>query len=140
MEGRLHQLFKRSVTQELRKEGYIIHTEPWIPPIEQLVWHSYRPDIVDVLANNGILKVTLVECETTPNRTRVLAKTTRIRRTMSLQKRFHEHHEIRLLLTIPPTQLHKINYAKIRRFWEIWIVNRWGTITQRIPRIKGKPP
>ena len=102
MEGQTHQRLKRSVTRELRKEGYITHTEPGILPIVKVVWYAYRPDLVGVLANNDMCKVALVECETTPNRTRVLAKTTQIQRTMSLQTRFHEHHEIRPILTIPP--------------------------------------
>jgi hypothetical protein len=134
MEGRLHRLFKRVVKKELLEEKYTVYFEPTEPPLVRLWWWSYRPDILGIISNQFVVKVVLVECETAPTSKQIVAKMSKIRQSFSLQKQLHEKHVIRLLLIIPPMTLHRINCSDIRRFWEIWIVNRFGEIAHKIPR------
>jgi hypothetical protein len=75
----------------------------------------------------------LAECETTPTRKRIMAKASKIKQTLTLQKQLNERHVICPLLIIPPMKLGRINCSAIRRFWEIWIVNRRGIIAHKIP-------
>lgn len=98
-------------------------------------WHSYRPDILGILKSEKKLKIVIVECETKPNRNRVLKKTLQIKRVLSLQKQLNEHHFVLPLLAIPALNLHKINFLDIRSFWEIWIINQNGKILHKISRI-----
>ena len=136
MEGHLHKFLKHTVGQELQNQNYTLHYEPLESPLSRLWWHSYRPDILATLSSNFNLKVVLVECETQPNRKRVLTKTAQIQQSLSLQKRLHENTSILPLLVIPPANLYKIICSAIRRFWEIWIVNRAGEIKHKISRNK----
>ena len=76
-------------------------------------WHSYRPDILGILKSEKKLKIVIVECETKPNRNRVLKKTLQIKRVLSLQKQLNEHHFVLPLLAIPALNLHKINFLDI---------------------------
>lgn len=133
MEEKLHKLFKRVVTKELLNEDYSVYVEPAESPMERLRWGSYRPDVLGIISKKALFKVALVECETTPTRKRIMAKASKIQRTLALQKRLNERHVICLLLIIPPLKLGRINCSAIRRFWEIWIVNRRGRIAHKIP-------
>lgn len=133
MESDLHGLFKEVVYDELEKEGYIIYVEPSKPPLARLRWRYYRPDILGVTWKDTELRLVLVECETNPNSRRIKGKLSKIKQWVNFQKRLNEKHHLRLLLTIPPRMLHKINCFGIRRFWEIWIVNYGGDIIHKIP-------
>jgi hypothetical protein len=135
MEGRLHKLLKHAVAKDLKCQKYTLYYEPPESPINRLLWHSYRPDILGVLLKGSNLRVVLVECETKPNQKRVLIKTAQIRRALSIQKQLNENHSIIPLLAIPSMNLHKVNFLEVRRFWEIWIVNRIGEIMHKIFRI-----
>jgi hypothetical protein len=79
-------------------------------------------------------RIVLVECETKPNRKRVLAKTVQIRMNLSIQKQLFENTMVLPLLVIPPNNLQKILFSTIRKFWEIWIINQEGQIKHKIPR------
>ena len=136
MEGRIHKFLKCTVGLELQNQKYTIYYEPLESPFNRLWWHSYRPDILATLSCNVNLQVVLVECETNPNQKRVLRKTAQIQQNLSLQKRLHENASILPLLVIPPSNLYKIICSSIRRFWEIWIINRSGEIKHRISRNK----
>jgi hypothetical protein len=142
MEGQLHKLFKNTVTKKLRSQGYTLYTEPPTSPIERVWWTAYCPDILGILSNPSTTQLTFVECETTPNAARILEKTGKIQQTLTLQKRLLEQHRISLLLVIPPNKLSKINRPAIRKFWDIWIVNRQGKIAYTIPSRKNikEPP
>jgi hypothetical protein len=133
MEEKLHKLFKRVVTKELLKEDYAVYIEPAESPMERLWWGPYRPDVLGVISTNSLFKVALVECETTPARKRIMAKASKIKQTLTLQKRLNERHVICPLLIIPPMNLGRVNCSPIRSFWEIWIVNRRGMIVHKIP-------
>ena len=133
METKLHKLFKWVVTKELIKEAYAVYIEPAESPMERLWWGPYRPDVLGVISKNSLFKVALAECETTPTRNRIMAKAAKIKQTLTLQKRLNEKHVICQLLIIPPMNLGRINCFAIRRFWEIWIVNRRGMIVHKIP-------
>jgi hypothetical protein len=137
MEGTLHKLHKQAVAQELQKQNYSIHFEPWESPLNLLWWQSYKPDILAIKQTNSSQKIVLVECETKPNRKRVLTKTTQIKKNLALQKRLFENTMILPLLIIPPNNLHKIVFSSIRKFWEIWIINQEGKIKDKIKRIPG---
>jgi hypothetical protein len=139
MESQLHKLLKNTVTQELQYQKYTIYLEPQESPFKRMWWHSYRPDILGILSNNSDLLVVLVECETKPNRLRVMQKTSQIKHVFSLQKRLNENHVILPLLVIPPMNLHKVNCLEVRRFWEVWIVNYSREILHKLPRIRNLP-
>jgi hypothetical protein len=138
MEGRLHKLFKVVVKKKLLEENYTVYVEPSKPPLERLWWRSYRPDVLGIISDKSIFKLALAECETAPNSKRILAKTSKIRQTLALQKQLNERHIIRLLLIIPPMKFDRINCTAIRRFWEIWIINQRGKITHKIPNKANK--
>jgi hypothetical protein len=137
MEGKLHKLFKEIVKKQLLEEDYVVYVEPSEPPLERLWWKSYRPDVLGIISDKSTFNLALAECETAPNSKRILAKTSKIRQTLALQKQLNERHVIRPLLIIPPMKLDRINCSAIRRFWEIWIVNQRGEIAHKIPS-KGK--
>jgi hypothetical protein len=134
MEGHLHKFLKQIVGRELQNQNYTIHYEPLESPFSQLWLHSYRPDILAKLSCNFNLKITLVECETKPNRKRILRKTAKIQKNLSLQKRLLENTSILPLLVVPPVNLYEIICSAIRRFWEIWIINWTGEILHKICR------
>ena len=133
MESRLHGILKKAVFGELEKEGYRLYLEPLEPPLERLNWSQYRPDIFGVLSDEVESKFVLVECETNPRSQRIKSKLSKIRNSLTIQKRIIESRIIlRLLLAIPSGMLHRVNYYGIRKFWEIWILNRRGEIIHKI--------
>ena len=134
MEGRLHKSLKYTVAKELQNQNYTIYYEPLESPFNHLWWHSYRPDILATLSNDFNQQIVLVECETKPNRKRVLNKTAKIKKNLQLQKRLHENTSILPLLIIPPKCLYRTMCSKIQGFWEIWIVNQSGKIKHKISR------
>ena len=137
MEGNLHKLHKQTVAQELQKQSYGIHIEPWESPLNLLWWQSYKPDILAIKQTNSGRKIVLVECETKPNRKRVLDKTKQIKKNLTLQKQLFENSMILPLLVIPPNNLQKMIFSPIRKFWEIWIISQEGQIKHKIPRTPG---
>lgn len=133
MEGWFHNLLKQTVSKELKREGYTLYVEPIEPPLERLWWDAYQPDLLGIVSGENHFKLVFVECETNPRRRRILEKTTKIRQTLTLQTKLNERHLIRSILAIPTTTLNRINYPKIRRFWEIWIITHSGEIMHKIP-------
>ena len=133
-EGSLHKLHKQSVAQELQNQAYGIYFEPWESPLDLLWWQSYKPDILAIKQADSGRRIVLVECETKPDRRRVLAKTRQIKKNLAVQKQLLENTMILPLLVIPPNSLQKIMFSHIRKFWEIWIVNQEGQIKHKIPR------
>jgi hypothetical protein len=136
-EGPLHKLHKQTVAEELQKKSYGIHFEPWESPLELLWWQSYKPDILAIKRTNTSQKIVLVECETKPNRKRVLAKTMQIKKNLAIQKQLFENTLFLPLLVIPPNNLQKMLFSSIRKFWEIWIITQEGQIKHKIPRVPG---
>lgn len=134
-EGKLHKLHKQTVAQELQKQNYSIHFEPWESPLDLLWWQSYKPDILAIKQTNSNRRIILVECETKPKRTRVLGKTRQIKNNLEVQKQLFENTTILPLLIIPPNNLQKLLFSPIRKFWEIWIINQEGQIKHKIERI-----
>ncbi len=135
MESRLHLIFKQRVMKELLAEGYSLYAEPVEPPVKRLSWSAYRPDVLGIQMSDNTFKLVLVECETAPTKIRVSKKTKRIKESLRLQKCLNESHYLRSLLVIPPLTFKKINCKTIRNFWEVWIINRRGTIIHKIPDI-----
>jgi hypothetical protein len=133
-EGQLHKLHKESVAEELQKQNYTIYFEPLESPLKLLCWHSYRPDILAIKQSNPTQKIVLVECETHPNRKRVLTKKKQIKKNIALQKQLLKNTTVLPLLVIPPNNLQKMISSPIRRFWEIWIINEPGQIKHKISR------
>jgi hypothetical protein len=134
MEGTLHKLHKQTVAEELQKQNYEIHFEPWESPLDLLWWQAYKPDILAIKQTNSCRRIVLVECETKPNRKQVLIKTRHIKKNLTIQKQLFENTPLRPLLVIPPNNLQKMIFSSIRSFWEIWIINQEGQIKQKIPR------
>jgi len=66
---------------------------------------------------------------------RVLEKILQIKCVLSLQKRLYEKHVIVPLLVIPSLTFHKVSCLAIRIFWEVLIVNSFGDIMHKIPRL-----
>jgi hypothetical protein len=118
-EGTLHKLHKQTVAQELQKQSYGIHFEPWESPLDLLWWQAYKPDILAIKQANSSRRIVLVECETKPSRQRVLAKTRQIKKNLAIQKQLFENTMILPLLVIPPNNLQKMMFSPIRKFWEI---------------------
>lgn len=119
--------------KELLAEGYVLYAEPLASPVKRLSWLAYRPDIFGLQVTHNAFKLIFVECETAPTQTKVSKKTKQIKAAFRFQKRLNELHRLRSLLVIPPLTFHKINNRMIRRFWEIWIINRHGIIIHKIP-------
>ena len=134
-EGKFHKLMKHIVAKELQKQDYLTCYEPLESPYRHLCWDSYRPDILATKFCKQNLQIVLVECETKPNKKRILKKTDNIKKNLSLQKRLYQNSRILPLLVIPSFNLVKIICATVRRFWEIWIVNRLGEIKHKISRV-----
>lgn len=134
MESRLHEVLKEAAVTELEKEGYYVHVEPSEPPSWRLSWSLYRPDVFGVLSREAESKFVLVECETDPRTRHMSGKISKIKRSLTIQKRLNERHILLLLLVIPCRTLRRVNSAEIRRLWDIWIVNYRGRIVQKIPR------
>jgi hypothetical protein len=130
-EGTLHKLHKQTVAKELQKKSYGIHFEPWESPLKLLWWQSYKPDILAIKQTNSSQKIVLVECETKPNRKRVLTKTNQIKKNLTIQKQLFENTMVLPLLVIPPNNLQKMLFFTIRKFWEIWIISQEGQIKHR---------
>lgn len=137
MEGSFHKFLKNRVANELQKQKYSIYYEPLESPLERLWWDYYRPDILALKNLSLNLKVVLVECETKPNLKRLLEKTAKIHNYLFLQKMLDEKVSIIPLLVIPPFNLSKIISCKVRKFWEIWIINNTGKILDKISRVKN---
>ena len=135
LESNLHYLFKEVMCQSLSEEGYEIYIEPDISPLDRLCWSRYRPDLLGVTYNQTHFFIVLVECETRPSYSNIKRKSSKIRKWFTFQKRLDENHNIRLLLVIPPGNLRRINKGYIRELWEIWIINKKGTIIHKIPKI-----
>ena len=133
MESQLHLIFKRCVMKELLAEGYSLFAEPLASPVKRLSWSAYRPDIFGLLMTPNAFKLVFVECETAPTQTKISKKTEQVKTACRFQKRLNEFYHLRSLLVIPPLTFNKINSTIIRRFWEIWIINRQGTIVHKIP-------
>ena len=125
---------KQTVAKELQSQNFTTYYEPLDSPYRNLWWDCFRPDVLAVRYCNGDQKVVLVECETKPNKKRMLKKTAKIRRNLSLQKRLYKRAHIFPLLVIPPFNLSKVLCSEIRRFWDIWIVNRLGETRHKISR------
>lgn len=134
MESQLHKLHKETVAKELQKENYTIYYEPLESPLKLLWWHSYIPDVLAIKNATAVKKIVLVECETHPNRNRVLTKKKQIKKNLSLQKQLFKNVSVLPLLVIPPDNLEKMIFSSIRKFWEIWIINHKGQIKHKISR------
>jgi len=137
VEGSFHQLLKQTAFNELEKEGYELYVEPSEPPLERIVWSLYRPDILGLTCDQATLSLVLVECETNPDTRRMMGKTLKIRRSFAVQRRLDERHLLRLLLIIPPGTLHRVSNRRVRRLWEIWIVDETGGVTYKIPQLES---
>ena len=136
MEGKLHKELKKRVANELQKLNYDIFFEPDESQLSQLSWHSYRPDILALISNKTKLEIIIVECETNPNRNRLLRKTNQLKTCLSIQKLLNDNLVFNPLLVIPSGNLQKLIGSSIRNIWEIWIVNRSGKIQYKIPQNK----
>jgi hypothetical protein len=134
MEGQLHKLLKETVAKELENQNFKLYYEPSESPLNRVSWYSYRPDILGICVKNSTLQIMLVECETKPNQKRILEKTSQIKKVFSLQKQLWEYHKIIPILAIPVLNLYKVNCTRIRKFWEIWIVNQSGRLLHKIFR------
>lgn len=136
MEGTFHKLIKQTVAIELEEQNFTTFQEPLESPYNYLWWHSYIPDVLATKKSEDFLKVILVECETHPNKKRIFQKMATIKKNLALQKRLYENTTFLPLLVIPPFNLTKILCSAIRSFWEIWIVNKQGRISYKIPRVE----
>ena len=125
---------KYNVGKELENQDYLIYFEPLESPLNYLCWEYYRPDLLAVKCCSSNLDIIMVECETKPNMNRVLQKTNKIQKYLSLQKKLNEKATIFPLIVIPPFNLNKIISTKVRKLWEIWIINDSGKILHKIPR------
>jgi hypothetical protein len=88
--------------------------------------------------NQNQIIVTLVECETKPTKKRLLKKMAIIQKNLSLQKQLHQKTQFLSILVIPPFNLSKILCTKVRKFWEIWIINHQGNIKDKIMSTKER--
>ena len=132
MEGKLHRVLKEVGVRELRVDGYEIYVEPPQSPDERLAWTLYRPDILGIDSESGETRFAIAECETAPNASRILDKTSKIG-SLTLQKRLNEKHVFRFILIILPGLSNRALYPDMRRLWEIWIVNSEGDVCHKIP-------
>jgi hypothetical protein len=128
---------KHVAIYELSKDGYRLFVEPSEPPLPRLDWADYRPDVVGIDEAPDGVRIALVECETCPRIARIQEKLAKIA-SLTLQTRLNERHRFRPILVIPPRTLHRILYPGLRRFWELWIVNRRGRYVEKIPAVQPR--
>jgi hypothetical protein len=128
---------KHVAIYELSKDGYRLFVEPNEPPLQRLDWADYRPDVVGIDETQDVVRIALVECETRPRIARIQEKLAKIA-SLTLQTRLNEAHRFRPILVIPPRTLHRILYPGLRRFWELWIVNRRGRYVEKIPVVQPR--
>lgn len=133
-ESKFHKLLKQIVSNELKKNHFITYEEPLESPYNNLWWQSYRPDVFATRNTERTFEVVLVECETKPSKRRVLTKMSIIQNNLTFQKRLFEKTEFHPILAIPPHNLTKILCSNVKNFWTIWIINKLGIISQKIPK------
>jgi hypothetical protein len=122
---------KVSVSDKLAAEGYNMHLEPTYPPLERLTWIYFRPDVFGIIEKESNLRIVFAECETNPSISKIKNKTFQIKQIV-LQKFLGEIYELRLILAIPYGMFSKVNYSRIRRLWEIWMINKRGRIVYKV--------
>ena len=126
------QNFQKHVANELENRKYSIYFEPLETPLNLVWWHSYRSDVLAIKNSKNKMQIILVECETKPNKKRLIQKLLTIRKNLSFQKQLHQKTKFPPLLIIPPFNFSRMICSEVRRFREIWIINYLGKIKHRI--------
>ncbi|MBI2185459.1 MAG: hypothetical protein HYU39_10950 [Thaumarchaeota archaeon] len=121
-ESPIHKAPKETVARDLNNEGYRVFFEPLYSPLENIDWRRYHPDLLAVRKRPEGEDIVVVECETKPNIRRLESKNLASLRIQS--KLFHQAH-LRRILVIPAGRLGSLD-LKVRREWEIWIVEKYG--------------
>ena len=122
---------KDVVSRALRNDDFTIWMEPDGPPFDSVTWGAYRPDVFGIKHCDGVDAYAFAECETKPRINRILAKKTA---SIIVQSRLLKHTQRRLILAIPSGTLNVLD-IQVRRWWEIWIVNKHSGIVSIIEKV-----
>jgi hypothetical protein len=130
-ESQIHLFMKNAVSEALRNDDFMTYMEPDTPPFDSVTWGAYRPDVLGVKHCDSFDAYAFAECETKPRINRILAKKTA---SIIVQSRLLKRTQRRLILAIPSGTL-KILDMQVRRWWEIWIVNKHSGIVSIIEKV-----
>jgi hypothetical protein len=118
-ESQLHRFLKQTAIERLEAGGFRTYLEPDWSPLDLVSWQEYRPDIFGIREEGGLDEYAFVECETKPETNRILRKKVRL---ILIQSRLLRQTQRRMILTVPRHTLGTFD-LRIRKFWEIWLVD-----------------
>ncbi|MCZ6613822.1 MAG: hypothetical protein O6762_03980 [Thaumarchaeota archaeon] len=133
VESYLHLFLKKRAIDCLSQAGYATYLEPAWSPVPYVQWQNYRPDVLGVKTAQDVSEYAFVECETRPRLERISKKKTS---TISYQTKLTGTSNIRLILVIPAGTLRNLS-MKVRRQWEIWIIDRISGTINKIDRMNN---
>ena len=131
VESNLHLFLKKRAIDDLSRDGYATYLEPAWSPVPYVKWQNYRPDILAVKIHPSCSEYAFVECETRPRLERISRKKTD---SITLQSRLTGPTHLRLILAVPNGTLHALS-MRVRRHWEIWIINYVSGAINKIDRV-----
>lgn len=132
VESNLHLFLKKRAIDYLSQDGYSTYLEPAWSPVPYVQWQNYRPDILGVKIHPTCSEYAFVECETRPRLERISKKKTA---SITLQSKLTGPTNLRLILAVPTGTLHALS-MRVRRHWEIWIIDYESGVINKINRVK----
>ena len=133
-ESNLHIFLKKRAIDYLSQEGYFTYLEPAWSPVSYVQWQNYRPDILGVKIHPTCSEYAFVECETRPRLERISKKKTA---SITLQSKLTGPTHLRLILAVPTGTLRALN-MRVRRRWEIWIIDQISGAINKIDRVNKR--
>ncbi len=133
VESNLHLYLKKRAIDYLSQDGYSTYLEPAWSPVPYVQWQNYRPDILGVKIYPSFSEYAFVECETRPRLERISRKKTD---SIVLQSKLTGPTHLRLILAVPTGTLRALN-MRVRRHWEIWIIDYLSGAISKIDRVNN---
>ncbi len=133
VESNLHLYLKKRAIHYLSQDGYSTYLEPAWSPVPYVQWQNYRPDILGVKIYPSFSEYAFVECETRPRLERISKKKTA---SITLQSKLTGPTNLRLILAVPTGTLHALS-MRVRRHWEIWIIDYLSGAISKIDRVNN---
>ena len=134
VESNLHIFLKKRAIEYLTQYGYSTYLEPAWSPVPYVQWQNYRPDILGVKIHPTCSEYAFVECETRPRLKRISKKRTA---SITFQSKLTGPTHLRLILAIPTGTLRALN-LRVRRHWEIWIIDYVSGAINKIDRLDSE--
>lgn len=131
-ESGLHRSMKQVVAIELEAEGFSVVEEPLYPPVRDLRWSYYRPDLLGFRMRDDGRDFVIVECETHPAMRRFMRKNFR---SLSFKPRLFQRDTLKRVLAIPRGKLSAVDLA-LRGQWEVWVMGLGAREFETLQRIR----